>query len=80
MTKDEQLLEKLLNPDENGISDWKYREEIKRAGINIGNGCPAIRKTSDLRKKYIIDDDKSLSPGNAIDRIRFKGLIRIQTN
>lgn len=73
MTEDEQLLEKLLNPDENGFSDWKYREEIKQAGIKIGNGCPAIRKTSALRKKYIIEVDTSLSPGNAIDRIRFNG-------
>ena len=76
MTKDERLLEKLLNPDKNGVSDWKYRKELEQAGVKIGNGCPAIRKTSALRKKYIIEEDRESSPGNAIDRIRFNGFIK----
>ncbi|XAK32787.1 hypothetical protein AAID92_08960 [Campylobacter coli] len=57
MTEDEKKLLKLANLNENGYSRWITREQIKKAGIKIGNGFPSTRKTSYLSKTYVITKD-----------------------
>lgn len=74
MTKTE-LFIKLANPDKNGISRWvsvaEFVEEYAR--LTFGNGASWARKESTLAKRYIIEFDKSVTPGNSIDRIRLNG-------
>ena len=74
MTKTE-LFIKLANPDENGISRWVSVAEFveEYACLTFGNGASWARKESTLAKRYIIEFDKSVTPGNSIDRIRLNG-------
>ena len=75
MTKTELFL-KLAQPDNNGISRWVDVTEFvdEYADLTFGNGASWARKESTLAKKYIIEFDKSITPGNSIDRIRLNGL------
>ena len=75
MTKTELFLQ-LSQPDENGISRWINTDEFvgEYADLKFGNGASWARKESTLAKKYIIEFDKSITPGNGIDRIRLNGL------
>ncbi|EAK1249193.1 hypothetical protein [Campylobacter lari] len=73
MTEDEKRLLKLANLNKNGYSEWINREQIKKAGIKIGNGFPSTRKTSYLNKTYVIVKDTSITKGNSIDRVKFEG-------
>ena len=75
MTKTE-LFIKLAQPDENGVSRWvDIREFVgEYASLTFGNGAPWARKESTLAKKFVIEFDKSVTPGNGIDRIRLNGL------
>ena len=75
MTKTE-LFIKLAQPDENGVSRWVDIGEFvgEYACLTFGNGASWARKESTLAKKYIIEFDKSITPGNGIDRIRLNGL------
>ena len=74
-TKTELFLE-LAQPDESGISRWvsvtEFTEEYKE--LKLGNGGSWCRKESTLAKKYKIVFDKSITPGNSIDRIKLTGL------
>ena len=74
MTKTE-LFIKLANPDKNGISRWVSVAEFveEYACLTFGNGASWARKESTLAKRYIIEFDKSVTPGNSIDRIRLNG-------
>lgn len=74
MTKTE-LFIKLAQPDENGVSRWVEIGEFvgEYACLTFGNGASWARKESTLAKKYIIEFDKSITPGNGIDRIRLNG-------
>ena len=74
MTKTELFLE-LAQPDENGISRWVSVTEFegKYSELAFGNGASWARKESTLAKNYIIEFDKSITPGNSIDRIRLNG-------
>ena len=69
------LFLKLAKPDENGISRWVKVEEFvgEYAGLAFGNGASWARKESTLAKKYIIEFDKTITSGNAIDAIRLNG-------
>lgn len=62
------------NP-ETGISRWVSTTEFtgKYENLKLGNGLSWGRKTSTLYKKYIIETDKTITPGNNIDRIRLNG-------
>ena len=75
MTKTE-LFIKLAQPDENGVSRWVDISEFvgEYAGLTFGNGASWARKESMLARKYVIEFDKSITPGNGIDRIRLNGL------
>lgn len=75
MTKTE-LFIKLAKPNENGVSRWVDIGEFvgEYACLTFGNGASWARKESTLAKKYIIEFDKSITPGNGIDRIRLNGL------
>lgn len=74
MTKNELFL-KLAQPNENGVTRWVLVTEFvgKYADLTFGNGASWARKESTLAKKYIIEFDKSLTPGNGIDAIRLNG-------
>ena len=75
MTKTE-LFIKLAQPDENGVSRWVDIGEFvgEYACLTFGNGASWARKESMLARKYVIEFDKSITPGNGIDRIRLNGL------
>lgn len=75
MTKLELFLE-LANPDARGISRWVYVTEFvgKYSDLAFGNGASWARKESTLAKKYIVEFDKTITPGNCIDAIRLNGI------
>ena len=75
MTKTE-LFIKLAQPNENGVSRWVDISEFvgEYSCLTFGNGASWARKESMLARKYVIEFDKSITPGNGIDRIRLNGL------
>ena len=75
MTKTE-LFIKLAQPDENGVSRWVDISEFvgEYACLTFGNGASWARKESMLARKYVIEFDKRITPGNGIDKIRLNGL------
>lgn len=75
MTKTE-LFIKLAQPNENGVSRWVDISEFvgEYACLTFGNGASWARKESILARKFVIEFDKSITPGNGIDRIRLNGL------
>lgn len=75
MTKTELFL-LLAKPDTNGISRWVNVSEFVGyySALQLGNGGSWCRASSTLAKKYIVEFDKSLTPGNSIDAIRLNGL------
>lgn len=74
MTKTELFL-KLAKPDENGVSRWVNASEFvgEYAELKFGNGASWARKESTLAKRYIVEFDKTITPGNGIDRVRTNG-------
>jgi hypothetical protein len=74
-TKTELFLD-LAKPNEQGISRWvdvaEFVDDYKE--LKLGNGGSWCRKESTLAKKFIVEFDKSITPGNGIDRIRLNGL------
>ena len=74
MTKAELFLQ-LAQPDENGVSRWVSTTEFvgEYAELKFGNGTSWARKELPFAKKYIIELDKSITPGNRTDRIRLNG-------
>lgn len=74
-TKTELFL-RLAKPDKNGCSRWVNTSEFvgEYADLKFGNGASWARKESTLAKHYIIEFDKSITPGNGIDRLRLAGL------
>ena len=74
VTKTELFLQ-LAQPDQNGYSRWVETSEFvgEYAELKFGNGTSWARKESSLAKKYIIELDKSITPGNRTDRIRLNG-------
>lgn len=74
MTKTELFL-KLAKPNENGVSRWVSVSEFvgEFSELKFGNGASWARKESTLAKQYIVEFDKTITPGNGIDRIRVNG-------
>ncbi len=69
------LFEKLAQPDENGVSRWVSKTEFvgEYAELMFQNGASWCRKESSIARKYIIKFDKSVTPGNSVDRIKLDG-------
>lgn len=67
---------RLAQPNNDGVSRWVDCSEFvgEFADLKFGNGASWARKESALAKKYIIEFDKTVTPGNGIDRIRLNGL------
>lgn len=74
MTKTDLFIQ-IAQPNKNGVSRWVHVDEFvgEYASLTFGNGASWARKESTLAKKYVIEFDKSLTPGNGIDRIRLNG-------
>lgn len=74
MTKIE-LWEELAQPDENGVTRWVFVTEFvgKYQGLQLLNGAGWSRDDGTFGKKYIIERDKSITPGNKTDAIRTVG-------
>lgn len=74
-TKTELFIE-LAQPNSEGISRWVSISEFtgKYEALKLGNGGSWCRKESTLAKKYKIEFDKSVTPGNGIDRVRLNGV------
>lgn len=73
-TKTELFLE-LAQPNENGCSNWVNVTEFtgRYKSLVLGNGLDWGRKGSQLRKKYNLEIDRSITPGNRVDRVRLTG-------
>lgn len=73
-TKTDMFL-RLANPNEKGVSRWVSCNEFvgEFADLKFGNGASWARKESTLAKKYKIEFDKDITPGNGIDRVRLNG-------
>ena len=80
MTKTELFIE-LAKPDKDGISRWVKTTEFVGyySALKFGNGGSWCRTNSPLAKKYIIETDKTLTPGNSIDAIRLNGFKKTGT-
>ena len=74
MTKSELFIE-LANPNERGESRWVKTTEFvgKYRELKFGNGGGWCRSSSSLATKYIVEFDKTLTPGNSIDAVRLNG-------
>ena len=72
------LFLELAKPDNNGKSRWVSVTEFvdKYSPLVMGNGCDWGRKSSQLRQLYIVEFDKSQTPGNRVDRVRLNGFNR----
>ena len=69
------LFEELANPDENGVSRWVHVEEFtgRYQCLQLLNGAGWSRDDGSFGRRYIIERDKSLTPGNKTDAIRTAG-------
>ena len=74
MTKTELFLQ-LAKPDSKGISRWVKSTEFvgQYKELQLGNGGSWCRASSTLAKKYNVEFDKTLTPGNSIDAVRLNG-------
>ncbi len=74
MTKADLFME-LAKPNDQGVSRWVNTSEFigKYSELELLNGLSWGRSESSLAKKYNIEVDKSITPGNKIDRIRLNG-------
>ena len=69
------LFLELAQPNANGVSRWVYVTEFigKYKSLELGNGWSWGRASSPLQRKYKVEVDRSISPGNRIDAIRLVG-------
>ena len=74
MTKIELFIE-LAKPDAQGVSRWVQSTEFtgRYADLQLGNGGSWCRASSSLAKRYNVEFDKTLTPGNSIDAVRLNG-------
>ena len=75
MTTQKQLFLELAQPNTEGKSRWVDTSEFVRkySTLELLNGLSWGRKSSSIAKQYILETDKSITPGNKIDRIRLNG-------
>ena len=74
MTKTELFIE-LAKPDAQGVSRWVQSIEFtgRYADLQLGNGGSWCRASSSLARRYNVEFDKTLTPGNSIDAVRLNG-------
>lgn len=82
MPTQQELFLELANPNEEGVSRWVNTSEFvdKYSTLELLNGLSWGRKSSPLAKKYIVEVDKTQTPGNKIDRIRLNGFNNSHTS
>ncbi len=70
-----ELWEKLAQPDENGVTRWVSVNEFvgEYQGLQLLNGAGWSRDDGPFGRKYIVERDKSRTPGNRTDAIRTIG-------
>lgn len=70
-----ELFEELAGIDENGCSRWVSVDEFvgKYQGLQLLNGAGWSRDDGPFGRKYQIERDKSITPGNRTDAIRTVG-------
>lgn len=70
-----ELFEELAKPDKNGVSRWVRVDEFvgKYQGLQLLNGAGWSRNDGAFGKKYIVERDKNITPGNKTDAIRTAG-------
>ena len=70
-----ELFLKLANPDSNWVSRWVMKNEFiwEYAPLYFDNWFPWGRGSSQIRKEFIVEVDRSHSSGNRIDAIRLNG-------
>ena len=80
--KKHELFIELAKPDSKGFSRWVNTNEFigKYSQLELLNGLSWGRKSSTLAKTYIVETDKSISPGVKIDRIRLNGINKNKTS
>lgn len=76
-----ELWEELAQPDENGFTRWVSVNEFvgKYQGLQLLNGAGWSRDDGPFGRKYIVERDKSLTPGNKTDAIRTIGFFTDKT-
>lgn len=69
------LFVKLAQPDKNGVTRWVSKTEFvdEYASLMFQNGADWCRAESTIAKYYYVEFDKSITPGNGVDRIRLNG-------
>jgi hypothetical protein len=70
-----ELFEQLAKPDENGVSRWVSVSEFvgEYQELQLLNGAGWSRDDGPFGHKYIVERDKSRTPGNKTDAIRTNG-------
>ena len=70
-----ELFEELARIDENGYSRWVSVDEFvgEYQGLQLLNGAGWSRDDGPFGRKYIVERDKSRTPGNRTDAIRTVG-------
>lgn len=70
-----ELFLELAQPNEKGESRWVYVSEFvgKYKSLELGNGWSWGRASSPLQRKYKVEVNRGLTPGNRIDAIRLVG-------
>lgn len=76
MATQEELFLELAQPDDNYVSRWVLTSEFvgRYASLSFGNGGHWCRDDGPFGRKFVVEKDKSLTPGNSIDAIRINGL------
>lgn len=70
------LFVELAQPDPaSGVSRWVSKSEFtgKYSPLMFQNGADWCRKESTIARYYNVEFDKSVTPGNGVDRIRLNG-------
>ena len=69
------LFVELANPNSDGVSRWVSKSEFvgKYSPLMFQNGAYWCRKESTIARYCYVEFDKSVTPGNGVDRIRLNG-------
>lgn len=70
-----ELWEQLAQPDEKGVTRWVSVDEFvgEYQGLQLLNGAGWSRDDGPFGRKYIVERDKTRTPGNKTDAIRTVG-------